>query len=140
MTAAHLEHELSISRCCSDLKNLVQDKAFWLTADFSANSLGIWDILKRLKYITVGTKSLKLKGDCCKENLQKRPMPNRQTFKEIIKRIVERSPILRHLYFDRIWFDWTKDVSDVIYLCCPHDLIIFGNLLLSLISKCFLQT
>lgn len=63
------------------------------------------------------TKTLKLLGNCKADNVEKRPMPNRQTFKEIIKRVAERSPLIEHLMFSKICFDWTKDVrySVVIY-------------------------
>lgn len=65
------------------------------------------------------TKTLKLLGNCKAENVEKRPMPNRQTFKEIIKRVSERSPLIEHLSFSRICFDWTKDVSSLalVWIC-----------------------
>lgn len=76
---------------------------------FTSKELDVWEILKRLKHLLVTTKTLKIQGNCKRENLDKRPM--RQTFKAIIKRIVERSPLIQHLHFTKIWFDWTKDVS-----------------------------
>lgn len=78
---------------------------------FAANDLDIWEILKRLKYLSVNTKILKIKGNCKREDTENRLLKNRQTFKEIIKRIMLRSPFLEHLYFDRIWFDWTRDFT-----------------------------
>lgn len=100
-------------RTCSKFKRLVQDKKLWTEAAFTSKKLDIWDILKRLKYLLVSTKTLRLQGNCKKDNVDSRPMVNRQTFKEIIKRIVERSPLIQNLHFNQIWFDWTKDVSDV---------------------------
>ncbi|KAL7025943.1 hypothetical protein ACKWTF_013717 [Chironomus riparius] len=41
--------------------------------------------------------------------MEKRPLKNRQTFKEIIKRIMLRSPFIESLHFHQIWFDWTRD-------------------------------
>ena len=76
-----------------------------------SKELDIWEILKRLKHLLVTTKTLKILGNCKKENIQSRPMPNHQTFKEIIKRIVDRSPLIQNLEFSHVWFDWTKDVS-----------------------------
>lgn len=92
-------------------KRLVRDKKLWTQAIFSSSELDIWEIFKRLKYIVVSTKLLKIQGNCKKESVERRPLVNRQTFKEIMKRIVERSPLLESLHFDKIWFDWTKEVS-----------------------------
>lgn len=100
-----------IFRTCSQLKRLSQDKKLWIEAAFITKELDFWEILKRLKHLLVTTKTLRLQGNCKKENVDSRPMPNRQTFKEIIKRIVERSPMIQHCHFSQIWFDWTKDVS-----------------------------
>lgn len=72
--------------------------------------LDIWEILRRLKYLTVGTKKLKISGNSKKECLN-RPLKNRQTFKEIVKRIMIRSPLIQYLHFNQIYFDWTKDWS-----------------------------
>jgi hypothetical protein len=102
---------LSNFRSCSHFKRLSIDKKLWTEAAFNSKELDIWEILKRLKYLLVTTKTLKIHGNCKKENVQSRPMPNRQTFKEIIKRIVERSPLIQNLHFTSVWFDWTKDVS-----------------------------
>lgn len=41
--------------------------------------------------------------------MEKRSLKNRQTFKEIIKRIMLRSPFIECLHFHQIWFDWTRD-------------------------------
>lgn len=78
---------------------------------FESKDLDIWEILKRLKYLTVATKKLKIQGNSKKEDMEKRPLKNRQTFKEIIKRVMLRSPFIEHLHFDRIWFDWTRDFT-----------------------------
>lgn len=99
-------------RTCSQFKRLTQDKKLWSEAVFLSKDLDIWEILKRLKYLLVTTKTLKIQGNCDK-NTDSRPMPNRQTFKEIIKRIVSRSPLIQHLHFKSVWFDWTRDVSRV---------------------------
>lgn len=87
------------------------DKRLWTEAIFTTQDLDIWEILKRLKFLTVNTKVLKIKGNCKREDMENRLLKNRQTFKEIIKRIMLRSPFLEHLYFDRIWFDWTRDFT-----------------------------
>jgi hypothetical protein len=73
--------------------------------------LDIWEILKRLRFLTVNTKVLKLKGNAKREVMETRQLKNRQTFKEIIKRIALKSPFLEHLRFDQIWFDWNRDFS-----------------------------
>lgn len=104
-------YSTSIFRCCSRLKNLVLDKRLWTEAIFTSTDLDIWEILKRLKYLTVNTKKLIIKGNCKREDMDKRLLKNRQTFKEIIKRIMLRSPFIEHLHFDRIWFDWTRDFT-----------------------------
>lgn len=101
----------NISLTCSHWKNLILDKKLWTEAVFTSRNLDIWEILKRLKYLTVSTKKLKIQGDSKKEFMEKRPLKNRQTFKEIIKRIMLRSPFIEKLYFNQIWFDWTKDWS-----------------------------
>lgn len=54
---------------------------------------------------------LKIQGNSKREDMEKRALKNRQTFKEIIKRIVLRSPFIENLYFDKVWFDWTRDFS-----------------------------
>lgn len=59
----------------------------------------------------MNTKILKIKGNCKRDDTEIRLLKNRQTFKEIIKRIMLRSPFLEHLYFDKIWFDWTRDFT-----------------------------
>ena len=92
------------------MKRLIHDKKLWSEATFTAVELDIWDILKRLKYMQVSTKTLKIRGNCKKENIDSRVLPTRQTFKEVIKRIVDRSPLIQNLYFTQMWFDWTKDV------------------------------
>ncbi|KAG5670023.1 hypothetical protein PVAND_000310 [Polypedilum vanderplanki] len=102
-------HNLSLT--CSHLKTLVQDKQLWTEAVFTEKDLDIWEILRRLKYLTVGTKYLKIYGDAKKANTETRPLKNRQTFKEIVKRIALRSPLIERLHFHQIWFDWTKDWS-----------------------------
>lgn len=90
---------------------MAQDKSLWNEALFESKDLDIWEILKRLKYLTVSTKLLKIQGNAKREDVDKRPLKNRQTFKEIIKRIMLRSPFIKHLHFDRIWFDWTRDFT-----------------------------
>ncbi|KAL7025945.1 hypothetical protein ACKWTF_013717 [Chironomus riparius] len=99
----------NVSLTCSHLKNLILDKKLWTEAVFASKDLDIWEILKRLKYLTVGTKKLKIQGDSKKDLMEKRPLKNRQTFKEIIKRIMLRSPFIESLHFHQIWFDWTRD-------------------------------
>jgi hypothetical protein len=89
----------------------VRDKKLWTEAVFMEKDLDIWEILKRLRFPTVNTKILKLKGNAKRENMETRPLKNRQTFKEIIKRIALKSPFLEHLHFDQIWFDWNRDFT-----------------------------
>lgn len=90
---------------------MVLDKKLWTEAVFTSKSLDIWEILKRLRYLRVCTKSLKICGDSKKEFMESRPLKNRQTFKEIIKRIILRAPFIEDLHFHQIWFDWTRDFS-----------------------------
>lgn len=78
---------------------------------FESKDLDFWEILKRLKYLTVSTKLLKIKGNAKREDMDKRPLKNRQTFKEIVIRIAQRAPFLEHLHFDKIWFDWTHNFT-----------------------------
>lgn len=87
------------------------DKTLWSEAVFHTKDLDIWEILKRLKYLTVGTRALKIKGNAKREEVDKRPLKNRQTFKEILKRVMMRSPFIEQLHFDHIWFDWTRDFT-----------------------------
>lgn len=89
----------------------MRDKKLWTEAVFMEKDLDIWEILKRLRFPTVNTKILKLKGNAKRESMETRPLKNRQTFKEIIKRIALKSPFLEHLYFNQIWFDWNRDFT-----------------------------
>ena len=100
-----------ILRTCTQLKMLTQEKKLWNQAIFTSRELDIWEIMKRLRYLLVTTKTLKIQGDCKKEKIEGRPLPNRQTFKTIINKIVERSPLIGNLCFSQIYFDWTKDLS-----------------------------
>ena len=87
------------------------EKKLWSQAIFDRKGLDIWEILKRLKYISTVTKSLKILGTAKREEMESRQLKNRQTFKEIMKRIMLRSPFVQNLHFDRVWFDWTRDFS-----------------------------
>lgn len=99
------------SSTCSKLKNLIEDKTLWMQAVFTSKQLDIWDIFKRLRYLKMTTKTLRIKGNCTRENIDERPMPNRETFKEIIKRIIKRSPLIQHLHFEKLCFDWMRHVT-----------------------------
>lgn len=110
--------KLNNFRLSPQFKRLIRDKKLWTQAIFSSKELDIWEIFKRLKYIVVTTKILKIQGNCKKEGIERRPLLNRQTFKEIMKRIVERSPLLEALHFEKVWFDWTKDVKVVLPFRC----------------------
>ncbi|CRK94952.1 CLUMA_CG008440, isoform A [Clunio marinus] len=101
----------NLGQTCLQLKLLSQDKKLWTHMNFTSREFDFWEILKRLKLLLVTTKSLNIQGDCKEENMHSRPMPNRQTFKEIIKRIVNRSPLIQHLLFKKVWFDWTRNFS-----------------------------
>lgn len=90
---------------------MTEEKKLWICLSFTSKQLNIFEIISRLRFVTANTKRLEIRGDCTKESIETRPMPNKQTFKEIIKRIVDRSPLLENLSFSNICFDWSREVS-----------------------------
>lgn len=96
---------------CDRFRSLTEEKRLWTSTSFTSKELNVFEIISRLRYLTPKTKRLEIRGNCTKDTIETRPIPNKQTFKEIIKRIVNRSPLLEHLSFSNVCFDWSREFA-----------------------------
>ncbi len=63
-------------------------------------------------------------GDCKDQKPADHPFPGRQTFREIIQIIAQKSPLLQEMYFQFVWFDWVKNVSRPSFMDDPFLIIL----------------
>lgn len=84
----------------------------WINIDFTARNLIIPEILNRLKWLNVCTKTFKIKGDCHGKSyskiLERKDAQQLyiQSFAKIIKSITEKCPLIEEVRFESCFFDW----------------------------------